>query len=113
MRLRSLRRFVVLLILLVPLTALAALPAEAEWALVVLGDGPNLDVRALERMTRAAAGADAQILVNGTAQAKRRFFLEPGSYQITLQRDGYKPLVKAITVEKGKTVEVADKMEKQ
>ncbi len=56
---------------------------------------------------------DAQVLVNGSAQAKRRFFLDPGSYQITLQRAGYKPLVKAITVQKGKTIEVAEKLEKQ
>jgi CTP:molybdopterin cytidylyltransferase MocA len=43
-------------------TALAALPAEVEWALVVLGDGPNLDAEALRRMTAAAAGGGERIL---------------------------------------------------
>lgn len=43
-------------------TALAALPAGVEWALVVLGDGPNLDIEALRRMTAAAAGAGERIL---------------------------------------------------
>jgi CTP:molybdopterin cytidylyltransferase MocA len=39
---------------------LDALPDEAEWALVVLGDGPGLDPRAVERMLAAAdPGADA------------------------------------------------------
>jgi CTP:molybdopterin cytidylyltransferase MocA len=44
-------------------TALDALPADAEWALIALGDGPNLDGRALERMTAAAAEGGEQILV--------------------------------------------------
>ena len=40
-------------------TGLAALPAETDWALVVLGDGPHLDPLAVERMTAAAqAGGD-------------------------------------------------------
>ena len=34
---------------------LAALPDDAGWALVVLGDGPNLDPRAVTRMSAAAA----------------------------------------------------------
>ncbi len=39
---------------------LAALPEAAEWALVVLGDGPGLDPRAVDRMLAAAdAGGDA------------------------------------------------------
>jgi CTP:molybdopterin cytidylyltransferase MocA len=44
-------------------TALDALPAEADWALVVLGDGPNLDAEALRRMTAAAAAGGDRILV--------------------------------------------------
>lgn len=44
-------------------TGLDALAAGTGWALVVLGDGPNLDVRALERMTAAAAGGSDRILV--------------------------------------------------
>ena len=42
---------------------LDALPAEAAWALVVLGDGPNLDGRALGRMSAAAAAGGDRILV--------------------------------------------------
>jgi CTP:molybdopterin cytidylyltransferase MocA len=39
---------------------LDALPDAAEWALVVLGDGPELDPRAVERVLAAAApGGDA------------------------------------------------------
>jgi CTP:molybdopterin cytidylyltransferase MocA len=39
---------------------LAALPDAAEWAIVVLGDGPDLDPRAVERVLACAApGEDA------------------------------------------------------
>jgi molybdenum cofactor cytidylyltransferase len=39
---------------------LDALPDEAEWALVVLGDGPGLDPRAVERVSAAGTpGGDA------------------------------------------------------
>jgi nicotine blue oxidoreductase len=41
---------------------LAALPKDAGWALVVLGDGPNLDPRAITRMSEAARPGDARIL---------------------------------------------------
>jgi CTP:molybdopterin cytidylyltransferase MocA len=41
---------------------LAVLPDEAGWALVVLGDGPNLDPRAVTRMTAAAQPGDQRIL---------------------------------------------------
>jgi len=40
---------------------LEALPAAAEWALVVLGDGPGLDPRAVERMLAAAQPGDDTI----------------------------------------------------
>jgi CTP:molybdopterin cytidylyltransferase MocA len=40
---------------------LAALPASAAWALVVLGDGPGLDPRAVERMLAAAQPGDDAI----------------------------------------------------
>jgi CTP:molybdopterin cytidylyltransferase MocA len=40
---------------------LAALPDEAAWALVVLGDGPGLDPRAVERMQSAAVPGDDAI----------------------------------------------------
>jgi molybdenum cofactor cytidylyltransferase len=41
---------------------LAALPEEAAWALVVLGDGPSLDGRAVTRMSSAARAGDSRIL---------------------------------------------------
>lgn len=41
---------------------LAALPEDAGWALVVLGDGPDLDPRAVTRMSAAARPGDARIL---------------------------------------------------
>src|SRR5436190_23008525 len=37
---------------------LDALPDEAEWALVVLGDGPGLEPRAVERVLAAAVPGD-------------------------------------------------------
>lgn len=43
-------------------TGLKALPGSAEWALVVLGDGPGLDPRAIERMANAHRAAPASIL---------------------------------------------------
>jgi CTP:molybdopterin cytidylyltransferase MocA len=41
---------------------LAALPDEADWALVVLGDGPHLDPLAVDRMAAAAESAGEAIL---------------------------------------------------
>ena len=43
-------------------TGLAALPDEADWALVVLGDGPHLDPLAVDRMTAASKSAGPAIL---------------------------------------------------
>jgi CTP:molybdopterin cytidylyltransferase MocA len=40
---------------------LGALPDAAAWALVVLGDGPGLDPRAVERMLAAAVPGDEAI----------------------------------------------------
>ena len=44
-------------------TGLAALPDEADWALVVLGDGPGLDPQAVGRMVAASASEPETILV--------------------------------------------------
>jgi CTP:molybdopterin cytidylyltransferase MocA len=41
---------------------LAALPDDAEWALVVLGDGAGLDPRAVKRVLEAATPGDDAIL---------------------------------------------------
>jgi CTP:molybdopterin cytidylyltransferase MocA len=41
---------------------LAALPSAAGWALVVLGDGPNLDPQAVTRISAAARPGDPRIL---------------------------------------------------
>jgi CTP:molybdopterin cytidylyltransferase MocA len=40
---------------------LRALPESAEWALVVLGDGPGLDRRAVQRVLAAARPGDDAI----------------------------------------------------
>jgi CTP:molybdopterin cytidylyltransferase MocA len=41
---------------------LASLPDEADWAIVVLGDGPDLDPRAVARVTAAAEAGGTDIL---------------------------------------------------
>jgi CTP:molybdopterin cytidylyltransferase MocA len=43
-------------------TGLAALPDEADWALVVLGDGPGLDPQAVGRMV-AASGSEPETIL--------------------------------------------------
>jgi hypothetical protein len=46
----------------------------------------------------------AQVLVNGQALKKTtpvEFFLNPGSYEISLTLEGYKPVRKIVDVEKG------------
>ena len=53
---------------------------------------------------------------NGTAQAKPsplKASLAPGTYEITLQLAGYKPLRKSVVVEKDKPLEINETLEKQ
>ena len=58
----------------------------------------------------------AAIAINGTAQAKPsplKASLAPGTYEITLQLAGYKPLRKSVVVEKDKPLEINEILEKQ
>ena len=58
----------------------------------------------------------AQILVNGFAAPKAtplKMPLDPGSYDVTFKLDGYKPLTRKVTIEKGKQLDVDVKLEKQ
>ncbi|MGH9554461.1 MAG: PEGA domain-containing protein, partial [Terriglobales bacterium] len=56
------------------------------------------------RVTVRSNPKGAQVLVNGQAVKKTTpvdFFLNPGSYEITIALAGHKPVKKIITVEKG------------
>jgi serine/threonine-protein kinase len=58
----------------------------------------------------------ATILMNGYSAPKTtpyKLALDPGNYQITLKLDGYKPVTKAVAIEKGKTQELDIPLEKQ
>jgi hypothetical protein len=59
----------------------------------------------------------AQIVINGVlAQGKispMRLGLDPGNYDVVLQLDGYKPLHKTVTIEKGTPLELDETLEKQ
>ena len=59
----------------------------------------------------------AQIVINGVlAQGKTspmRLGLDPGNYDVVLQLEGYKPLHKTVTIEKGTPLELDETLEKQ
>ena len=59
----------------------------------------------------------ATILMNGFSAPKTtpyKLALDPGTYQITLKLDGYKPVTKSVTIEKGKTQDLPEiTLEKQ
>jgi predicted Ser/Thr protein kinase len=58
----------------------------------------------------------AQVVMNGYAAPKVTPFklpLDPGTYELTFQLNGYKPLTKKVTIEKGKSVDVDATLEKQ
>ena len=73
-------------------TALAALPADAQWALVVLGDGPNLDRRALERMAAAAADGGERILVADYGAGRSHPVLIPRGRWAEIPASGERPV---------------------
>jgi CTP:molybdopterin cytidylyltransferase MocA len=58
---------------------LEALPEAAEWALVVLGDGPGLDPRAVERVLAAAETGDDAIRAADYGQGRSHPVLIPRS----------------------------------
>jgi serine/threonine-protein kinase len=58
----------------------------------------------------------AAITVNGRPYEKKsptKLILDPGSYTIALQLEGYKPVQKSVLVEQGKKVPLDQKLEKQ
>ncbi|HEV2112916.1 MAG TPA: PEGA domain-containing protein, partial [Terriglobales bacterium] len=60
--------------------------------------------------------AGAEISIDGTDQSKStpaKLSLEPGTHTLALQRKGYKPLSKAITVEKNTPLQIDESLEKQ
>jgi CTP:molybdopterin cytidylyltransferase MocA len=73
-------------------TGLAVLPAEANWALVVLGDGPGLDVRALRRMAEATASGGERILVADYGEGRSHPVLIPRSLWSKIPERGERPV---------------------
>ena len=60
--------------------------------------------------------AGAHVMVNGAAQSSLtplKITLAPGDYQLTLQLDGYKPLRRALKVEKSTPLEIDEVLQKQ
>jgi CTP:molybdopterin cytidylyltransferase MocA len=73
-------------------TGLAALPDAAEWALVVLGDGPGLDPRAVERMLAAAQPGDDAIRAADYGQGRSHPVLIPRSRFGEIPESGERPV---------------------
>ena len=68
------------------------------------------------RFLQTSAALGATLAAPGAAQAKPSPFkasLAPGTYEITLQLAGYKPLRKSVVVEKDKPLEINETLEKQ
>jgi hypothetical protein len=58
----------------------------------------------------------AEVMMNGYSAPKPtpcKLPLDPGTYKVTFQLSGYKPMTKNVTIEKGKTVEVDVTLEKK
>ena len=73
-------------------TGLKALPGSAEWALVVLGDGPGLDPRAVERMLASAQPADDAIRAADYGQGRSHPVLIPRSRFGEIPGSGERPV---------------------
>jgi nicotine blue oxidoreductase len=71
---------------------LAALPAESDWALVALGDGPGLDARALRRMCEAAEAGDGEILVADYGAGRSHPVLIPRARWAEIPERGERPV---------------------
>jgi len=72
------------------------------------GDKTQLEVR--------TEPPGATITVNGGGASKKspnKFSLQAGSYQVSIVLDGYKPLTKTVTIEKGQPVQINEILEKQ
>ena len=73
-------------------TGLEALPGSAEWALVVLGDGPGLDPRAVERMLASAQPGDNAIRAADYGQGRSHPVLIPRSRFGEIPGSGERPV---------------------
>ena len=71
---------------------LAALPGAAGWALVVLGDGPGLDPRAVERVLAAAQPGDETIRAADYGQGRSHPVLIPRSRFAGIPASGERPV---------------------
>jgi molybdenum cofactor cytidylyltransferase len=80
---------------------LAALPAEAGWALVVLGDGPDLDPQAIERMCAATATSSDTILAADYGQGRSHPVMIPRSRWAAIPATGERPVrgLEAVSVD--------------
>ena len=73
-------------------TGLKALPGSAEWALVVLGDGPGLDPRAVERILASAQPGDDAIRAADYGQGRSHPVLIPRSRFGEIPGSGERPV---------------------
>jgi CTP:molybdopterin cytidylyltransferase MocA len=73
-------------------SGLAALPETVEWALVVLGDGPNLDPRAVTRMVAAAKPGVDGILVADYGEGRSHPVLIPRARWADIPDRGERPV---------------------
>jgi CTP:molybdopterin cytidylyltransferase MocA len=71
---------------------LAALPDSAEWALVVLGDGPGLDPRAVERVLAAATPGDDAIRAADYGEGRSHPVLIPRARFGEIPAQGERPV---------------------
>jgi len=71
---------------------LAALPRAAEWALIVLGDGPGLDPRAVERMLASAQPGDDAIRAADYGRGRSHPVLIPRSRFADIPTTGERPV---------------------
>jgi CTP:molybdopterin cytidylyltransferase MocA len=73
-------------------TGLAALPVEADAALVVLGDGPNLDARAVDRVLGAATRDPERIHVADYGDGRSHPVLIPRARWADIPTSGERPV---------------------
>ena len=73
-------------------TGLEALRGSAEWALVVLGDGPGLDPRAVERLLASAQPGDNAIRAADYGQGRSHPVLIPRSRFGEIPGSGERPV---------------------
>ncbi|HEX5248974.1 MAG TPA: nucleotidyltransferase family protein [Gaiellales bacterium] len=71
---------------------LAALPGAADWALVVLGDGPGLDPRAVERVLAAAQPGNDAIRAADYGRGRSHPVLIPRSRFAEIPSSGERPV---------------------